>query len=246
MPKFKVNLINTAIVFLMVTALAVACAPSLPGQGTSIPIQPAERQPLASASAPASAAETQPMPGQAGAVQQQETTDEQMVKLQSLIRSDPTNVDSTKLPITPVEKLHTTGNPPEIDIATYRLSVEGRVDHPLSFSYEELKSLPAVEETVVLICPDFFVDNARWTGIPVSALLESAGVQPGANKVTFVGVDGYRQILTLDDARAQGVFLAYAVNGQILPAAQGFPLRLVVPKMYGNIWAKWVQRIEIG
>jgi DMSO/TMAO reductase YedYZ molybdopterin-dependent catalytic subunit len=155
-------------------------------------------------------------------------------------------VDNSNLPITPADKLHTTGNPPPVDISSYHLEVGGLVDHPLSLSYDEFKSLPTVTETVLLICPAFFVDNAQWTGVPVASLLKSAGVQARANKVTFIGLDGYREMLPIDDVQNEGVFLAYSVNGQALPVEQGFPLRLVLKGRLGDLWVKWVQSIQVG
>ncbi len=87
--------------------------------------------------------------------------------LQKLITGNPANIDNSKYEVTPVDELHTTGNPRQVDISEYRLVVDGLVDHPLSLSYEDLLKYPAVTETVLLICPDFFVDNAEWTGVPL-------------------------------------------------------------------------------
>jgi DMSO/TMAO reductase YedYZ molybdopterin-dependent catalytic subunit len=131
-------------------------------------------------------------------------------------------------------------------MSSYRLEVDGLVDRPLSISYDELKSFPSVTETALLICPALFVDNAQWTGVPVTYLLQSAGIQARANKITLIGLDGYRQILSIDDVQNESVFLAYSVNGQALPAVQGYPLRLVVKGKYGTIWVKWVQSIQVG
>ena len=157
----------------------------------------------------------------------------------------PSEVDNTKLPITPVEELHHTGSTQEYDIETYRLEVEGLVDNPLSLSYEELLSRPQVTETVLLICPGFFWDNAEWTGTPLSLILEEAGLSPEASKVRLVAGDGYAQTLSLEDAMADGVFLAYEVNGETLPPDHGYPLRLVARHQYGSKWVKWLERIEV-
>jgi len=79
----------------------------------------------------------------------------------------PADVDNSSLPITPVEELHHTGQTQEYDIATYRLVVDGLVENPLSLSYEEVLGFPQVKETVLLICPGFFWDNAEWSGTPL-------------------------------------------------------------------------------
>lgn len=157
----------------------------------------------------------------------------------------PSEVDNTTLPITPVEDLHRTGRPQEYDIGTYRLLVEGLVEKPLSLSYEDLLSRPQVSEEVLLICPGFFWDNAVWTGTPLSLILEEAGVSPSASQVRLEGGGGYAQTLSLEEAMADGVFLAYQVNGQTLPAEHGYPIRLVARHQYGSRWVKWLERIEV-
>jgi DMSO/TMAO reductase YedYZ molybdopterin-dependent catalytic subunit len=157
----------------------------------------------------------------------------------------PSQVDNSTLPITPIEGLGRTGRPQEYDIDAYRLAVDGLVDNPLSLTYDDLLSRPQVTETVLLICPGVFWDNATWTGTPLSLILEEAGVSTEASGVRLVGGDGYRQMLTLDVATADGVFLAYEVNGEVLPSKDGYPIRLVVRHQYGSKWVKWVEQIEV-
>jgi DMSO/TMAO reductase YedYZ molybdopterin-dependent catalytic subunit len=163
-----------------------------------------------------------------------------------LINADPAKIDNSKFPVTPVDKLHTTGTPVDVDAAQYRLTIDGLVEDPLSLGLDEIKSYPAVSETVLLICPYFFVDNAEWTGVPVSILLNEAGVKLGANKVTFYALDGYGDQLPLSDVMKEGVFLAYRVDGQELPREHGYPLRLVVKSKFGNTWVKWLQKITVS
>ena len=163
----------------------------------------------------------------------------------SLIYQDPATVDNSDLPITLVEELHTTGTPVELDISTYRLTVEGLVENPLSLSYEEIMAYPSVTEVVLLICPGVFYDNAEWTGVPVADILRQAKVKPEAEKVYFKASGGYRQSLTIEEAMSDGVFLAYEVNGQPLPQEHGYPLRLVARGKYGSRWVKWLTHIEV-
>ena len=157
----------------------------------------------------------------------------------------PADVDNTALPITPVSGLHRTGRTQEYDINTYRLVIDGLVQNPLSLSYEDILARPQVSELVLLICPGFFWDNAEWTGTPLSLILDEAGVSPEASQGRLVAGDGYSQTLSLEDATADGVFLAYEVNGETLPAEHGYPLRLVARHQYGSKWVKWVERIEV-
>lgn len=155
--------------------------------------------------------------------------------------------DNSNLPITPVEELHITGAAPEVNIEDYRLVVDGLVETPLSLTYEAILDYPTVTEVVLLVCPGFFTDNAEWTGVPVTTLLAEAGIRPEANEVTFHALGSeYRVVLPLNVVQQDGVFLAYTVNGQVLPAKHGYPLRLVVRGNYGYDWIKWVKRIEIG
>ena len=157
----------------------------------------------------------------------------------------PSQVDNSTLPITPIEALGRTGRPQEYDIDTYRLVVDGLVDNPLSLTYEDLLSRSQVTETVLLICPGVFWNNATWTGTPLSLILEEAGISPEASGIRLVAGDGYAQTLSPEDAMADRVFLAYEVNGEILPSKDGYPIRLVARHQYGSKWVKWVERIEV-
>jgi DMSO/TMAO reductase YedYZ molybdopterin-dependent catalytic subunit len=164
---------------------------------------------------------------------------------EGIIYLHPADVDNSMLPITPVEELHHTGQPQEYDIDAYRLVVDGLVEHPLSLSYDEVLDFPQVTETVLLICPGFFWDNATWTGTPLRLILEQAGLSPDASTVHLVAGDGYRQTMSLDVATADGVFLAHEVNGEILPTDHGYPFRLVARHQYGSKWVKWIEHIEV-
>jgi DMSO/TMAO reductase YedYZ molybdopterin-dependent catalytic subunit len=165
--------------------------------------------------------------------------------LQSLKNSNPATVDNSDLPITPIEELHTTAPSPDIDIQRYQLVVDGLVEQPLSLTYSEIISGPSVTEVVLLICPGVFVDNAEWTGVPVSFLLQEAGVEPEAKAIAFYAANGYQKTLSLEEAEMDGVFLAHHVNGEMLPPEHGYPVRLVVEGQYGYMWVKWVNRIQV-
>ena len=82
--------------------------------------------------------------------------------------------------------------------------------------------------------------------LPVADILRQANVKPEAEKVYFEAAGGYRQVLTIEEAMSDGVFLAYEVNGQTLPLEHGYPLRLVVRGKYGSRWVKWLTRIEVA
>jgi DMSO/TMAO reductase YedYZ molybdopterin-dependent catalytic subunit len=227
---------------LLVLAL-VSCAPAIE-HSDSTPAASTEQAPPPSPTAPGDAArsisaEPSPIPSataSSGASEAVPVGIEQM---------NPADVDNNTLPITPVEELHHTGRPQEYDIETYRLVVDGLVEKPLSLSYDEVLGFPQVTETVLLICPGVFWDNAEWTGTPLSLILEEAGVLPGASRVEIVGAGNYRKTFSLEESTADGVFLAYEVNGQTLPPDHGYPFRLVVRHRYGSNWVKWVERIGV-
>jgi DMSO/TMAO reductase YedYZ molybdopterin-dependent catalytic subunit len=139
-----------------------------------------------------------------------------------------------------------TGRAQLIDLATYRLKVTGLVDHPLSLTYDDLRCLPNVTDRPELVCPGVFEDDATWSGVPLKYILELAGVQPGATKLILVSADGYQVQLTLEIANKEANFLAYEVNGKTLPVQHGFPLRAVIPSMWGSYWLKWLVEIQIS
>jgi DMSO/TMAO reductase YedYZ molybdopterin-dependent catalytic subunit len=162
-----------------------------------------------------------------------------------IIHMHPSEVDNSTLPITALEDLHRTGRPQDYDINTWRLAVDGLVESPLSLTYEDLLSRPQVSELVLLICPGFFWDNATWTGTPLGLILEEAGVSAQATQILIQAGDGYSRKISLEDAVADGVFLAYEVNGETLPKEHGHPIRLVMRDHFGSKWVKWIERIEV-
>ena len=82
--------------------------------------------------------------------------------------------------VDPATGLHMTGTPKVIDLASYRLKVDGKVAHPLSLSYDELRLLPKMTATPTLVCEGYFADTTTWSGVPLKTILEMAGVQPDA------------------------------------------------------------------
>ena len=147
--------------------------------------------------------------------------------------------------LTPIEKLGVTGQAQDVDISAYRLTISGLVKKPLSLTYQDILAYPSVTEIAVVICPGFFRDTAEWTGVPLSTILTEAGLISGASWVTFTAVDGYQQKLSLEHVNEYGVFLAYKVNGQTLPPAHGYPLRVVDKGSIGAKWVKWLESIKI-
>jgi DMSO/TMAO reductase YedYZ molybdopterin-dependent catalytic subunit len=141
--------------------------------------------------------------------------------------------------------LHVTGTTVEIDLATYRLEVTGKVDNPLSLSYDYLRCMRKVETHCTLVCPGFFQDDATWAGVPLIDVLELAGLQQEARSLRLISADGYDTLVSLDLALKEENFLAYEWEDEPVPILHGFPVRAVFPALEGNKWAKWLVEIEV-
>lgn len=168
-------------------------------------------------------------------------------------------------------RYHLSGIPTEVDAASYRIKVGGKVNTPLSLSLDELKKMgDPVEFLAVNQCSgnsrglfapranggqlgNGAMGNAKWTGIPLKRLLEKAGVQAGAVQVTFDGLDkgvydatpDFVKALNIDHALDGEVMIAYAMNGEDLPMLNGYPVRLIVPGYYGTYWVKHLSDINV-
>jgi len=145
----------------------------------------------------------------------------------------------------PATGLHMTGEPVRIDIASYRLKVTGKVRHPLSLSYDELRMLPGIRSRATTICRGYFEDNAVWGGASLDELLRLADPLSSAKDLELRGADGYSSTVTLAEARAGDNYLAYELAGKPVPVLQGFPLRAVFPSLLGNRWVKWLLEIKV-
>jgi len=145
----------------------------------------------------------------------------------------------------PATGLHVTGKAQEIDLESYRLEVTGKVNHPLSLRYDDLRCMPKIEARPTLICPGFFQDVATWAGAPLKHVLELAGVQEGATGIKLKSVDGYSSSVLISVALSEENYLAYELEGEPVPILHGFPMRAVFPELDGNKWVKWLVKIEV-
>ena len=168
-------------------------------------------------------------------------------------------------------RYHWSGIPTAIDRAGYRLRVGGAVDTPLDLSLDALERLAdPVEIVAVNQCSgnsrghfqprvnggqlsNGAMGNARWTGVPLRAVLQKAGVKAGAVQVSLDGLDrppvaggpDFVKALDVDHALDGEVMLAWRMNGADLPFLNGYPLRVVVPGWYGTYWVKHVSDIQV-
>ncbi|MBC7481844.1 MAG: sulfite dehydrogenase [Rhizobacter sp.] len=154
---------------------------------------------------------------------------------------------------------------PDIDPQTHRFAIHGMVRQPLLFSMADLMKYPSVSRFYFMECSGNGLTDwlkassktvqqshgmlscAQWTGVPVSTLLEEAGVMPGATWALAEGADGAAHARSLpmqkmmDDA-----MIVYAANGEMLRPENGYPLRLFIPGWEGNVSIKWLRRIKLG
>jgi DMSO/TMAO reductase YedYZ molybdopterin-dependent catalytic subunit len=161
---------------------------------------------------------------------------------------------------------------PRVDPDSWSLTVNGVVRHHLALSLAELRRLPSRSVIATLECAGNgrglldrsvpgeqwklgAVSTAEWTGVPLVEVLDRAGVESSAREIVCRGADSgkthdgkellkFERSLPVEAARNEDVLLAYAMNGETLPANHGGPLRLVVPGWYGMASVKWLAQIE--
>lgn len=164
---------------------------------------------------------------------------------------------------------------PTLDPATYQLRIHGAVRNPLSLSYEQLRDMPSETRVATLECAGnsrvFLVPqvagaqwelgavgNAEWTGVPLAALLERAGLEDDACEIVLEGADrgtpkeepvpprriSYARSLPRDKATRREVLIAYQMNGRDLPPHHGYPVRAIVPGHYGMASVKWLTHVQ--
>ena len=160
---------------------------------------------------------------------------------------NPAEIDNRNLEVDPLGKFGTMGpTDVAVDVKTYRLKITGAINHPLSLSYDQILKLPSLTEVVLLICPGFFSNNGRWTGVDLKTLLQEAQIKKEARYADVNGAYGKGVRIPLKTIHQKKVFLAYGVNGEALPQKHGFPLRLVYEDAYGYDWIKYVDEIIVS
>ena len=153
----------------------------------------------------------------------------------------------------------------EIDPAKHRLMINGMVDRPMVFTMDDLQRMPRISKVYFLECAansgmewrgaqlngcqftHGMIHNVMYTGVSLKMLLEEAGVKPKASWLMLEGADAAGLNRSLPMAKAlDDVMIAFGMNGEALRPEQGYPLRAVIPGWQGNMWVKWLRRIEVG
>jgi DMSO/TMAO reductase YedYZ molybdopterin-dependent catalytic subunit len=141
---------------------------------------------------------------------------------------------------------------PQVRREEWKLKIHGMVDHEIELDYDQLLARGPIERYVTLSCVSNevgggLIGNARWLGVPLAPLLREAGVHKGAEQLVSRSIDGFTcgsPVAAILDGR--DAMLAIAMNGQPLPAKHGYPVRMVIPGLYGYVSAtKWVVDMEL-
>src|SRR5258708_32113398 len=196
-------------------------------------------------------------------------------------QKEPTNLetplDQVDSYLTPTELFYIRSHfpAPKLDLASYQLRIDGAVRNPLALSYQQLRGMASETRVATLECAGngrvFLVPqvagaqwelgavgNAEWTGVPLGALLERAGMDEDVCEIVLEGADhgtpdvppvppvpiSYARSLVRHKAIHREVLIAYQMNGRDLPQDHGYPVRAIVPGHYGMASVKWLTRIH--
>ena len=136
-----------------------------------------------------------------------------------------------------------------VDVADWTLTIDGMVDKPLTLSYDDILSMPKVVDQRTLECignpvGGDLIGNVNWGGVYLKDVMQGMQVQEGARRARFTAADGYYTSVTLGWILQPGTLLAHEINGKPLTPAHGYPLRILMPGLYGQKMPKWITHIE--
>ena len=139
---------------------------------------------------------------------------------------------------------------PRVNVDLWHLEVNGLVQNPATYRFQDLKGFNQVEQETTLMCISNGLDaglisNAVWKGITLRDLIDPAGPMADARRVRLFGVDNYTDTIPLEKALDPTTLLAWEMNGRSLPDRHGYPLRAIVPGYFGEKHVKWLTRIEL-
>jgi DMSO/TMAO reductase YedYZ molybdopterin-dependent catalytic subunit len=139
---------------------------------------------------------------------------------------------------------------PRVNVDLWHLEVNGLVQNPATYRFQDLKGFNQVEQETTLMCISNGLDaglisNAVWKGLTLHDLIDPAGPMADARRVRLFGVDNYTDTISLEKALDPTTILAWAMNGVDLPHRHGYPLRAIVPGYFGEKHVKWLTRIEL-
>jgi DMSO/TMAO reductase YedYZ molybdopterin-dependent catalytic subunit len=140
--------------------------------------------------------------------------------------------------------------PPRVDAATWRLEVDGLVAAPAKMTLADLQAMPKIEQYITLECISNplggdLISTSRWGGVRLRDVLARVKPSERARTIQMEATDGYYESLPLSAADDPRIMLVYEMNGEPLPAAHGFPLRIYIPNVHGMKQPKWITRIRL-
>ncbi len=136
--------------------------------------------------------------------------------------------------------------PQNVDISKYKLKIDGLVENPSDFTYDEILTNTKYTKVVRLDCVEGWSVDILWEGVLVKDLLDKVQVKSSANTVIFYAYDGYSTSLPLSTILDKDMIMAFKMNGVVLPPERGYPFQLVAEDKLGYKWAKWITHIELS
>jgi DMSO/TMAO reductase YedYZ molybdopterin-dependent catalytic subunit len=136
--------------------------------------------------------------------------------------------------------------PQYIDINNYKLKVDGLVEKPSEFTYDEILANTKYTKVVTLTCVDGWSVTILWEGVLLKDIFDKVKVKSDAQTVIFYAVDGYSTSLSLKTVLEKNMIIAYKMNNVVLPPERGFPFQLVAEDKLGYKWIKWITHIELS
>lgn len=140
---------------------------------------------------------------------------------------------------------------PQLSTKSWKLRIDGYVDKPALYTYDDLLKMDLVEVDATIACVSNevggdLIGNARWLGVRLDTLLGLSGIQSKADQIFSTSVDGFTCGFPVDVLDGRDAILAIGMNGEPLPPLHGYPARLIVPGIYGYVSAtKWLESIEL-
>lgn len=136
--------------------------------------------------------------------------------------------------------------PQFIDRDSYRLEVNGLVENPQTYTYDQVIDRQQYRKVVELECVEGWSVNILWEGVMMRDLFSEAVVKPEANTVILYAVDGYSTSFPLSFFYDNDIIMAYMMNEVPIPPERGWPFMLVAEEKWGYKWIKWITRVELS
>ena len=135
----------------------------------------------------------------------------------------------------------------DINQSTYHLAITGMVNKPSNYTYSDVvNTFNSTLQVATLTCVEGWSATLLWQGVPISDLLQQAGVSPNATTLIFLAADGYSTSLPLNYVMQNNIMIAYKMNNVTLTPQTGWPFFLVAKNQYGYKWIEWITEINVS